>query len=92
MKKIMLIDTNYGFTSDVESRLILDDIEGIEILTRNNINIIHEQIEKEHPDELLISADLINSHNFLVSPLKAMQRKQKGYPLHRNVVFLLMGL
>ena len=64
MKKIMLIDTNYGFTSDVESRLILDDIEGIEILTRNNINIIHEQIEKEHPDELLISADLINSHNW----------------------------
>lgn len=45
-EKIMLIDTNYGFTSDVESRLILDDIEGIEILTRNNINIIHEQIEK----------------------------------------------
>lgn len=82
MKKIMLIDTNYGFTSDVESRLILDDIEGIEILTRNNINIIHEQIEKEHPDELLISADLINSHNWDFGiPVKSYAKKAEGISL-----------
>lgn len=63
MKNILLIDTNYAFTGDVESRMILDGIDGVdEIITRNSINTIHEDINRLNPDEVIISGNLINSH------------------------------
>lgn len=94
VKKIMLIDTNYGFTSDVESRLILDDIEGIEIVTKNNINTIHEAIEKERPDELLIASSIIGSHpswDFGI-PVKTYAKNTEGIIASQDKGFMTYGL
>lgn len=94
MKKIMLIDTNYAFTSDIESRLILDDIENVEIITRNNINTIHEQIERERPDELLVSASVLDSHpnwNFGI-PVKTYAKNSEGVQASFNRGFESYGV
>lgn len=94
VKKIMLIDTNYGFTSDIESRLILDDIDGIEIVTKNNINTIHEAIEKERPDELLIASSIINSHpnwDFGI-PVKTYAKNTEGIIASQDKGFMTYGL
>ena len=38
MKKILLLDTNQAFTSDVESRLILDSIDDADIIIGTNFD------------------------------------------------------
>lgn len=62
MKKILLIDTNFGFTADVESRMLLDDSDAFEITIRNQADRVADAIEAEKPDELLINANLLSSH------------------------------
>lgn len=62
MKKILLIDTNFGFTADVESRMLLDDSDAFEITIRNQVDRVADAIETEKPDELLINANLLSSH------------------------------
>lgn len=62
MKKILLIDTNFGFTADVESRMLLDDSDAFEITIRNQVDRVADAIESENPDELLINANLLSSH------------------------------
>lgn len=62
MKKILLIDTNFGFTADVESRMLLEDSDTFEIIIRNQADRVEDAIEAEKPDELLINANLLSSH------------------------------
>ena len=62
MKKILLIDTNFGFTADVESRMLLEDSDTFEIIIRNQVDRVEDAIEAEKPDELLINANLLSSH------------------------------
>ncbi len=62
MRKILLIDTNFGFTADVESRMLLEDSDTFEIIIRNQADRVEDAIEAEKPDELLINANLLSSH------------------------------
>lgn len=83
MKKILLIDTNFGFTADVESRMLLEDSEDFEIVMRNQADQIVNAIEIEKPDELLINANLLNSHptwDFGV-PVKTYSKDAAGVDL-----------
>lgn len=89
MKKILVIDTNYEFTTDVESRLILSDIEGVDVVTKNNINYIREDIETEVPTELLIEASILPSLSDwdFGLPMKSYARNHEGISLaaQRNI-------
>lgn len=94
MRKILIVDTNYGFLSDVESRLILDEIENVEISTRNKIDGIHDEIESLRPDELIIFANLLNSHpswDFGV-PVKTYARDASGIGLSSEKGFPCYGV
>ena len=94
MKKILIIDTNYGFTSDVESRLILDEIENVDVVTRNNINNIHNEVDRIKPDELLIAANLIPSHptwDFGI-PVKTYCKDSEGLALSSEKNFHSYGI
>ena len=51
MKKILLLDTNQAFTSDVESRLILDSIDDADIIIGTNFDNVSIDIEKYKPTE-----------------------------------------
>ncbi len=48
MKKILLIDTNFGFTADVESRMLLEDSDTFEIIIRNQADRVEDAIEAEN--------------------------------------------
>lgn len=80
MKKILLIDTNFGFTADVESRMLLEDSDTFEIIIRNQADRVEDAIEAEKPDELLINANLLSSHptwNFGI-PVKTYAKDVEG--------------
>ena len=61
MKNILIFDTNFGFLSDVEARLLLNEIENIDITVRNKLDSIHEDVESMQPDEIIIFANLLSS-------------------------------
>lgn len=63
MRKILLLDTNSAFTSDVESRMILDSIDDTDIVIGSNFDNISVDIDKFSPTELLISAKLISNRS-----------------------------
>ncbi len=94
MRKILIVDTNYGFLSDVESRLILDEIDEIEILTKNRIDGIHGEIENFGPDEIVVFANLLNSHpswDFGVE-VKTYARDASGIALSSEKGFPCYGI
>ena len=64
MKKILVIDTNEGFTSDLERNLIINELENIEILTKNNIDEALSNLDSLNPDEIVIPAVLISVGNW----------------------------
>lgn len=94
MKKILIVDTNYGFTSDVESRLILEEIENVEVYTRNQIDNLHQEIQNVKPDELLVCANLLDSHpswDFGI-PVKTYSRDSEGIALSNKKGFPCYGI
>lgn len=62
MRKILLVDTNNAFVSDVESRLILDTIPDTDIVAARNFDNLSKDISAEKPTEILISARMIPFH------------------------------
>ena len=92
MRNILIVDTNFGFLSDVEARLLLNEIEDVDITVRNKIDGIHEEIEYLQPDEIIVFVNLLNSlpsWDFGVS-IKTYARDaagiklsdEKGYPCY----------
>lgn len=61
MKKILLLDTNQAFTSDVESRLILDSIDDADIIIGTNFDNVSIDIEKYKPTELVLNTALLSA-------------------------------
>lgn len=61
MRKILLVDTNNAFVSDVESRLILDTIPDTDIVAARNFDNLSKDISAEKPTEILISARMYRS-------------------------------
>lgn len=59
MSKILLIDQTYTFTADVESRMILNDIMDIDLMTLNNVEDVFKVIENNHPDKVIINASIL---------------------------------
>ena len=61
MRKILLLDTNQAFTSDVESRLILDSIDDADIIIGTNFDNVSIDIEKYKPTELVLNTGLLSA-------------------------------
>nr|WP_303183302.1 MinD/ParA family protein [Lachnoclostridium phocaeense] len=80
MRKILLVDTNYGFLSDVESRLILEEIDGIDIVTSNRIENLGREVADIKPDELLVSTRILDSYGQLDFgiPVKSYSPDKEG--------------
>lgn len=86
MKKVLLIDTNYGFTSDLESRLILSDLDDYDFTMLNNVDNIPGAVNQAHPDEILVAAGLLTSNpdwNFQI-PVKSYARKAEEMALSKE--------
>ena len=60
MKKVLCYDSNRNFTSDVEMQLLLNDFN-INIITRNSLDKLKEDIERVRPDEVVLSVSMLNS-------------------------------
>lgn len=57
--KILLIDQNYSFTTDIESRMILSDDFETEIITLNNVNETQAKLKMFSPDRIVLNADIL---------------------------------
>ena len=57
--KILLIDQNYSFTTDIESRMILSDDFETEIITLNNVDETQAKLKMFSPDRIVLNADII---------------------------------
>lgn len=80
MKKILLVDTNYGFTSDIESRMILAEIDDIEIVPCSQADNVYAEICRTEPDELLVAAHVLSCRpdwDFGI-PVKSYARDAQG--------------
>lgn len=62
MTTILLIDTNYTFTADVESRLILNEIPDLSIETRNVVDDVFQTIQNVQPDKILLNAAILEMY------------------------------
>ena len=60
MKNILIVDENCGFTQDLESRLILNDIDDVEITTLNQSKYLESIINEDHPDEIIFAGPLLD--------------------------------
>lgn len=62
MKKILLYDTVRNFTSDMEMQLLLNREEmALDLVTRNSLEKLKDDIEKVQPDEIVISVPMLSS-------------------------------
>lgn len=62
MKKILLYDTIRNFTSDMEMQLLLNREEiALDLVTRNSLEKLKDDIEKVQPDEIVISVPMLSS-------------------------------
>ena len=52
--KILLIDQNYSFTTDIESRMILSDDFETEIITLNNVDETQAKLKMFSPDRIVL--------------------------------------
>ena len=52
MTTILLVDTNYTFTADVESRLILNEIPDLQIVALNNVEDVFRIVQNVQPDKV----------------------------------------
>ena len=57
--KILLIDQNYSFTTDIESRMILSDDFETEIITLNNVDETQAKLKMFSPDRIVLNADIL---------------------------------
>ena len=60
MKKILIIDTNQGFTSDIERNLIINEIDDIEVYTKNSVDEGLRVIDEIKPDEVVMPIQLLS--------------------------------
>ena len=65
MQKILLIDTNQTFTSDIERNLIINEYDDIDIITRNNIDEALMQIYSINPDRIVLPGSIVMAANWL---------------------------
>ena len=59
MERILVIDTNQGFTSDLERNLIIEEIEDVEITTLNSVDEALTSSEDEY-DKILMPVSLLS--------------------------------
>lgn len=62
LRKILLFDRNRAFCDDIESRMILDDFEQMDLITGSRFDHISSDLEQFKATELLINAELIPNH------------------------------
>ena len=94
MKRILLIDTNYGFTSDLESRLILSDLDDYDFTMLNNADNIPDAINRQNPDEVIVAAGLLSSNpnwNFPM-PVTSYARKAEELALSKETGIPCYGI
>lgn len=62
MKKVIVIDARPSFTSDLETRLLLDDDRTIRLeSTLNNTTNLHTAVEQFHPDILCVCENVLDT-------------------------------
>lgn len=62
MTTILLVDTNYTFTADVESRLILNEIPDLQIVALNNVEDVFRIVQNVQPDKVLLNAAVLEMY------------------------------
>ena len=62
MRKILLFDRNRAFCDDIESRMILDDYDQMDLITGSRFDHISADLTQFQATELLINAELIPTH------------------------------
>ena len=62
MTTILLVDTNYTFTADVESRLILNEIPDLQIVALNNVDDVFRIVQNVQPDKVLLNAAVLEMY------------------------------
>lgn len=62
MTTILLVDTNYTFTADVESRLILNEIPDLQIVALNNVDDVFRIVQNVQPDKVLLNAAILEMY------------------------------
>ena len=62
MRKILLFDRNRAFCDDIESRMILDDYDQMDLFTGSRFDHISADLTQFQATELLINAELIPTH------------------------------
>ena len=87
MKKILLLDTNQAFTSDVESRLILDSIDDADIIIGTNFDNVSIDIEKYKPTELVLNTALLSARPDWKIGSDVMQDQQRESPKRTKKIF-----
>lgn len=61
MKKVLIIDPNQGFTADIERNLVINELDDIEIIVKNNIDSALLDFESIKPSEVVIPVSLIGN-------------------------------
>lgn len=64
MRRILLIDTNVRFTSDIEQLILVNEIDSIDVYTINSIDQAFHQMEEINPDEIVIPARFLEDSNW----------------------------
>ena len=62
MTTILLVATNYTFTADVESRLILNEIPDLQIVALNNVDDVFRIVQNVQPDKVLLNAAVLEMY------------------------------
>ena len=94
MTTILLVDTNYTFTADVESRLILNEIPDLQIVALNNVDDVFRIVQNVQPDKVLLNAAVLEMYpdwNLTIPKSFLMQEIRIVSPWHQSIISRVMG-
>ena len=60
-KKILLIEVNEEFISDLQGLFMLDPPENLDIMVESDLNDLDKSIQEENPDEIVVSESAIDA-------------------------------
>ena len=63
MEKVLILDTDTLWTSDIDSWLMINPSTEYEFVTDNQVDHVAAEVERERPDRLVVAASILPSYD-----------------------------